>query len=422
MSILFLVAIVLVVVLVLFRSRDNGQPHNDYFSSIQKNLKQCAPGRPVMLVDMDRVDANIERVRERVGDTSKIRLVAKSLPCMELLKYLQNALGSNRLMVFHQPFLSQLFREFIDNDFLIGKPFPVQAVKTFLDNLGGTDQKRLHQIQWLVDSHARLTQYLSLAKEKRIKLRINIEIDVGLHRGGVQSADEVRRLLQLIKSHPDSLIFSGFMGYEPHLAKASLARLQRSGKQHVLKTYSGFVEIVRNEFPDLFHDDLYFNSAGSMTYQLYPETDRGVINELSIGSAFVKPVDFDLSTLKDHQPAFFIATPVLKMHRGLLLPFADDFLRPFTDLNTNLQQSYFIYGGWWKATSCSPAGLSNNRLYGRSTNQELMTGSCKTGLEVDDYIFLRPNQSESVMLQFGQLYSMRDLKLAGRLSAFVQNY
>ena len=422
MSMLLLAVIVLIAVTVLFRCRDNGQPHNEYYSTIQENLKQSAPGRPVMLIDMDRVDANIERIRQHMGDTSKIRIVAKSLPCPELLEHLLTRLGTNRLMVFHQPFLNQLFERFTDGDFLIGKPFPVQALKTFLDQLNDSDFDRLHKIQWLVDSHRRLDQYLDLARGRHIKLGINIEINVGLYRGGIKDADELRALLELINHNPEHLQLCGFMGYEPHLGKVSLPHLQSTGRQKVLDIYSEYVDVVRDEFPDLFHESLCFNSAGSMTYQLYPENDRGVINDISIGSAFVKPADFDLPTLKDHRPALFIATPVLKKRRSLLFPFAGGSLKKITDLNANLRQSYFIYGGWWKATSCSPQGLSSNRIIGRSTNQELMTGSESTGLEVDDYVFLRPNQSEFVMLQFGKIHAMRDRKLTERWGTFDQNY
>jgi hypothetical protein len=40
-------------------------------------------------------------------------------------------------------------------------------------------------------------------------------------------------------------------------------------------------------------------------------------NELSIGTAFVQPCDFDIATLSQHQAACFIATPVLKALRSM---------------------------------------------------------------------------------------------------------
>jgi D-serine deaminase-like pyridoxal phosphate-dependent protein len=56
--------------------------------------------------------------------------------------------------------------------------------------------------------------------------------------------------------------------------------------------------------------------------------------------------------------------------------------------------------------------LEYSSLFGRSSNQELITGSNRVTLQADDYIFLRPNQSEAVLLQFGDiaLYDGREIK------------
>ncbi|MGI9279676.1 MAG: alanine racemase [Endozoicomonas sp.] len=417
-----LVILILFILVTLIVCRDRGAPHDRYFSTLETTLEQSGIARPMMLLDMDRVDHNIEVVRQRMGDTSNLRIVAKSLPCPGLLAYLQQKLETNRLMVFHQPFLNQLVRAFPDGDFLIGKPFPVAAATTFLDQLDEKEFNCLSQVQWLVDSYPRLEEYLALAQKRELKFRINVEINVGLNRGGLAEANELLPLLQLIQNNPDHLEFSGLMGYEAHLAKMPLSSIRQAGRKKALSTYSDFVAEIEQHFPEWLKKSLCFNGAGSMTYQLYPENDRGPINEISIGSAFVKPVDFDLDTLVEHQAALFIATPVLKKHRGLSLPFLSDFSQLASRLNKNLEHSFFIYGGWWKAQVCSPMGLKNNSFYGRSTNQELLTGSSSTGLEVDCSVFLRPTQSESVMLQFGQIKIMRGSQLSDQWQAFDQDY
>ena len=61
-----------------------------------------------------------------------------------------------------------------------------------------------------------------------------------------------------------------------------------------------------------------FNMAGSPTFGLYSTTSHA--NEISAGSALVKPSDFDLPILKAFKPAAFIATPALKVSRGIRLP------------------------------------------------------------------------------------------------------
>ena len=50
-----------------------------------------------------------------------------------------------------------------------------------------------------------------------------------------------------------------------------------------------------------------------------------------------------------------------------------------------------------------PQGLALSGVYGRSSNQELLLGSPTQQLTTDDYVFFRPQQSEAVFLQFGDI-------------------
>ncbi len=59
----------------------------------------------------------------------------------------------------------------------------------------------------------------------------------------------------------------------------------------------------------------------------------------------------------------------------------------------------------------SPSGLQSNGLYGRSSNQEMVNGSPGVGLNIDDQVFMRPTQTESVLLQFGDLLAVRGGKI-----------
>jgi D-serine deaminase-like pyridoxal phosphate-dependent protein len=143
------------------------------------------------------------------------------------------------------------------------------------------------------------------------------------------------------------------------------------------------------------------NAAGSPTYQLY---DRGdyPFNELAAGSCLVKPSDFDLPSLDDHIAASYIAAPVLKRLEQTRIP-GIDLGKLQAMWNPNRERAFFTYGGYWKAEPVSPRGLSTNPLYGRSTNQELFNGSSSVDLQPDDWVFLRPTQSEFVFLQFGDI-------------------
>ncbi|MDD9893526.1 MAG: DSD1 family PLP-dependent enzyme, partial [Gammaproteobacteria bacterium] len=84
-------------------------------------------------------------------------------------------------------------------------------------------------------------------------------------------------------------------------------------------------------------------------------------------------------------------------------------------------QTFFIYGGYWKAQPENPPGLKTNSMYGRSTNQEMLNGSAAVDLDVGDHVFLRPTQSEHVMLQFGDLLTARGGKLGETWPVFTES-
>src|SRR5690606_39320266 len=94
------------------------------------------------------------------------------------------------------------------------------AVQHFYQNV--PEQNKANDqsnIQWLVDDIKRLKQYLQFAQESNLQLNINIEIDVGLHRGGVSSQQQLIALLKLIQQYPVALRLSGLMCYDAHIAK-----------------------------------------------------------------------------------------------------------------------------------------------------------------------------------------------------------
>ena len=410
-----------------FCCRGKSQPHNQYFESLNRVLKEQEPGYPVLLVDLDRVDENIARVKEHLGDTSLVRVAAGSIPSPRLLEYIMERLGSQRIMAFHLPFVLQLVRLFPKSDILLGKPLPVAAFRTFVDELGEDAVAVMPRIQWLVDTPHRLHQYAQVARDNGLRLNVSLEVDTGLHRGGVNNLEALDRQLIFITRYPEQLRLAGLMGYDPQIIRKP-AFPGQTGKTHrreraaVVGRYQEFVRHLQHKWPVLWRDDLCLNGAGSDTYTLNSPEDWGGFNDITIGSAFVKGSDFDVPTLADHKPAFFIATRVLKKLDGVTIPFLEPFSQAWPWLNRKWSSSLFIYGGWWMATPCSPSGLSVNPLYGRSTNQELLTAPPGHGLEVDDFIFLRPHQSEFVMLQFGALRILRDNKVIDNWPVLQQHF
>jgi D-serine deaminase-like pyridoxal phosphate-dependent protein len=195
--------------------------HNEYFSKLNDLLKNEGPGHPVIVLDLDILDENLQELNRNMADPGRFRVVVKSLPSIDLIRYVFEHTKTRKVMVFHRPFLNIVAQEFPETDVLLGKPFPVQAARIFYNKL--RDISRFNpamNLQWLIDSHERLLQYQQLAHDLDQKLRINIEIDVGLHRGGIPQPEGLAPLLETISTDQNHLDFAGFMGYDPHVVKS----------------------------------------------------------------------------------------------------------------------------------------------------------------------------------------------------------
>ncbi|MEE3999958.1 alanine racemase [Tenacibaculum sp. FZY0031] len=379
-----------------------------YFKNINQELKNYQRAIPCLLVDLDILDENITEVLSNFRNDASLRVVVKSLPSVQLIEYILHKTNSNKLMVFHQPFLTDLASR-LDNkaDVLLGKPMPIKTAIYFYNNLAQPNNgfNPFTQIQWLVDTEKRIEEYINLAKQHNQKLRLNIEIDVGLHRGGFSSLENLSKGLSLIENNQDFVEFSGFMGYDPHVVKLpKIVRSQKKSLQLANQFYGDCKTLVQNDFPELWNKNLTFNGAGSPTLNLHKE-QRSPINDIAIGSCFVKPTMFDIPSLKNYKPAAFIATPILKKFSNTTLPGLEKLKQFFS------KKSAFIYGGFWKADYYYPKGIKQNNLFGASTNQTMINIPKNESILVDDFIFLRPHQSEFVCLQFGEILPIRNGKI-----------
>jgi D-serine deaminase-like pyridoxal phosphate-dependent protein len=368
---------------------------SDYFKTLNEALRQANFALPTLIIDQAQLDANLAQVKKMLPLQIKPRLVVKSLSSVELLKYIANDLNCERFMVFHLPHVPLVFNAFPNADILIGKPMPITAVKSFYAQHPSLPQTT---IQWLIDRVERLHQYLELAKTFALKLSINIEIDVGLHRGGVQNLEQFRAILTLIQNNPEHLQLSGLMGYDAHVGK--IPRLIQSTNKTYQRSqaqYQTYITCIDQQFPSLKDANLCFNGSGSPTFSLHAK--HSLCNDISFGSMLLKPADFDLATLNDFQPALWIAAPVLKKLPATQIPGLGLLNKIPTGKN-----ALFIYGGYWMAKYVYPKGAQINAMYGRSTNQELVNVPKSSDIQIDDFVFLRPTQSEAVISQFEQVW------------------
>ena len=389
------------------RPGEAGAPHEPYFSQLARTLRASDVATdattPVMVIDRDRVQANIRKVLALKSPAVGLRVVAKSLPCFELMDLIAQQTQSTRQMVFNLPYLLLQTAERPQFDLLLGKPLPSGAAHAFYEKFRGGAFDPSRQLQWLVDTPERLAEYQQLARALGHKLRINLEIDVGLHRGGFSRAEALANALELLKSEP-LLEFSGMMGYDPHVTEIPDLPGSRAGAaKHAQQVYASYKAQALAALPTARDQTaaLTWNAAGSPTFHMYD--GEGAANELSVGSAFVKPTDFDLPHLDGCEPACFIATPVLKSG-AFQLPTGVEWIGNAAQWwDRNQRHGVFLYGGQWRADAVSPVGLSPSGLYGLSPNQQVMVGSGRQSLVPGDTVFFRPHKSEALLQQFGPI-------------------
>jgi D-serine deaminase-like pyridoxal phosphate-dependent protein len=399
----------------LARPQDVGENHAPYFEQLSTALDTDRRSGPTLVIDKQQLLKNVRTLKSHIGQRFDYRIVAKSLPSPDLLGEVMTASGSNRIMLFHQPFINLVAKRFPDADILLGKPMPVAAAANFYRQHEEGAFRPDKQLRWLVDSVERAEQYAELARSIETNMRICIELDVGLHRGGASDPAQLIEILTSIQNSAN-LEFAGLMGYEPHIVKVPGDPINY--RDEAMAAYTAHVDAARQFLGSAWPEDAVLNAGGSPTYQLYDEGEFP-FTELAAGSCLVKPTDFDLPSLSDHMAASWIATPVLKQEDSLAIPGID--LGPLQSLwDPNRERTFFTYGGYWKAVPESPKGLKTNSLFGRSTNQEMLNGSSSVDLQPDDWVFLRPTQSEFVFLQFGDIAVFDDGKITGRWPVFPE--
>ncbi len=384
---------------------DRGAPHSPYFANIQEQLKLHGSGIPELVLDLDRLDQNIKHLNDGSG---KLRIVVKSLPSIELLRYITRKLGTYKFMIFHAPHIVPVLTEFPEADILLGKPLPGHAILV-AHHMCPTELRSsfAKQVTWLADDLNRIEDLARIAEKFRHPLRVALEIDIGMRRGGFRNADETAAAARLCVKLTNNMRFSGFMGYDAHVPKSPWPAKWHDSFAATQNRYRIMVEAARASSPELFNHPIILNGAGSLTVRSHQNQWDSPTNDWALGSALVLPGDFMKPELADLNPCAFIAAPVLKRLPRLEIPYISALSRLWARLDPNRAHVFFIYGGYWKAKPVSPRGISYNPVYGHSSNQEMLNGSSRMGLAVDDYVFFQPNQSEAVLAEFGEILALR---------------
>lgn len=351
------------------------------YTRLSRSLMDAHAPPTVAVVDLQRFDNNLAQARKLVAPGMAIRLVAKSLPCLVLLRRAAEALGTDRLMTFSDQMLTALLKEAPEFGHLIGKPFPVDIAAQVIAG----QPEAVDKVHWLLDTRERIAEYAKLSRRIGRPLNVALEVNIGLNRGGIAPDDLASLVL------PMELRVTALMAYEVHIASLP-ALLRRRERRRITAGLASVAAYASRVGPEVI-----VNIAGSQTFDRYGTADA---TEVSFGSILVKPGDFEIPGREGFHRAAFLATRILKYLPGNPIPGIGHLRRL---LPSNARSQIGIWGGYWKADPLHPAGYRYSRVFGRSTNQEIWTGPLLSHNPVGTYAVLHPRQSEAVLDQFGDL-------------------
>jgi D-serine deaminase-like pyridoxal phosphate-dependent protein len=396
------------------RTRGQRTSERGLLQAALHGLTAAGFGTPQILIDLDRLDANADAIASEIGP-ARYRIVEKSLPSLDLLSYISKRTGTERFLVLHLPFLPALLKAIPTAQVLVGKVQPIAAVKQFFDGLPAADRApAAARVQFLVDSRARLDELVALASSLSLTLQVGIEIDAGLHRGGVRRPSDLPPVLAGFVANPGTIRFVGILGYDGHVIGSPMAPgLEKKGVLAAYRAVEGIfracVNVIQSDFGSLWRDDLIFNSGGSSTYPLH---HGGVVNDVATGGAMLRPASYSDMFIGALLPAIFIAAPVIAQFDKVELPFVNNVGQSLQDGN----QSFSMYGGGWAAVFVFPPGVSLAPLVSDAENlnlvpnQSLAVAPNSVKISPGDWIFQHPRLADAIF-QFENILLVRGGRL-----------
>ena len=392
-------------------------PTGDYFKQLGADLGAAGIGTPRIMIDVDRLDANADVIVSDIGK-DRYRIVEKSLPSLDLLDHIRTRTGTDKFLLLHLPFLPALLSKFPTVQVLVGKNQPIAAVKTFFDGLASNADRAdaAARVTFLVDGSTRLNELVALANAMQLQLQVGVEIDAGLHRGGVRRPSDLPPVLGGFVANTSAVRFMGLLGYDGHIIGSPAGpgleeHAVRAAYRAVEDTFSACTSIIQSQFASLWRSDLIFDSGGSNTFPLH---HGGVVNDVATGGGMLRPASYSNMFIGALQPALFIAAPVIASFDKVEIPFVNDVGQTFEDGN----KSVAMYGGGWAAVFVHPRGLSLAPLVSDAENmnlvpnQTLLVSPGDTTISPGDWIFHQPRVADAIF-QFEEILLVRNGRFTG---------
>lgn len=372
---------------------------------------------PLMLVDLERFDANVERVATHLAAHGKaLRIATKSLRVPALIERAAERAQSRRLMCFSLEEAAFLAQRGFD-DLLVAYPIVQPA--------------QLAQARELLDRGLRLTLMVDCREHlERIAAaggggwRVCVDVDVsyrvagqhlGAQRSPLRSLAAIQTLVREIRQRP-ALQLVGMMGYEAHIAgfpeKNPFTALLNPVKQLLKRRFVEQTRQKREALAAWLQSEgialELFNGGGSGS--LDTTSRESAVDEVTVGSGFLQSHLFDYFAQNRNEPAFTFALAVTR--------------RPSTGFVT-CQSGGFIASGEIAPDKApipiAPDGVSPTKGEGFGEVQTPLAvrgGSPAEALRIGDPVFFRPAKAGEIAERFGEYLLVANGAIVARVPTY----
>ena len=194
---------------------------------------------PALLLDMDKLEANISRMSEFVKDKSaKLRPHFKTVKCPKIA-HMQLDAGAKGITCAKCGEAEVLVQAGV-KDILIANQFMDPAKLLRVAGMAKSGAR----MTILVDTEEGAAEVSDAAVQCGTEIHVLIEVDVGMGRCGVNTPEEVYAIAQKVLGAP-GVVFDGLQAYEGHLSHIPDEEKRREGVARMVEKVTGIVSFLR---------------------------------------------------------------------------------------------------------------------------------------------------------------------------------
>jgi D-serine deaminase-like pyridoxal phosphate-dependent protein len=263
---------------------------------------------PALVLDLDAVEHNIARMTAFARDKSiGLRPHVKTHKSVEIARR-QLAAGARGVSAATLGEAAVMVEGGIKGVLITSPVVPPAKIEALI-----ALNRRADGLMVTTDSMANLEALEAAAKKSGQKLRVVIDVDVGLKRTGAESLQSAVALAQKAAGS-DTLILGGVQGYAGHLQHIKSFTERRAQSNEALRPLA----VLKEQFESWGIAGGIVSGAGTGTYAI--DTEAGVLDELQVGSYVVMDVEYDeiepVAGGWPFRPALFVAASVISANHA----------------------------------------------------------------------------------------------------------